>query len=312
MNTIVFNKLSGAVLFEDGGAPERERGGRPYSSVLDSPHARPEVGIPDGPPLKDNLGLRHRRTGYAHSRGEGTVSCAGVPLQRGRVGGKGPGVPWVCRSASPGLARSHVNGLLSDNMRDQFVGAAPKSLVETEGARSCPSVLAAWTSDLGVICPSPDCGCRCAAEGEEKGLSWVQRNRRSQVVGESRLRLRGLLFGHPSPSPGPRGSPGPRSREGRLPAGSPRRARGSAGPAANPEGEAPGLRGRLWVKQGEGDAGGRQLAGRPAAQTAGEWRAGYARPDPGGLPDAPLGKGGSPGRLHLNDYISCLFCGVAA
>lgn len=63
MNSIVFNKLSGAVLFEDRGAAERERGGRPYSSVLDSPRAHPEVGIADGPPLKDNLGLRHRRTG---------------------------------------------------------------------------------------------------------------------------------------------------------------------------------------------------------------------------------------------------------
>lgn len=62
MNTIVFDKLNGAVLFEDRSAPERERerGGRPYGGVLDSPHARPEVGIP---PLKDNLGLRHRRTG---------------------------------------------------------------------------------------------------------------------------------------------------------------------------------------------------------------------------------------------------------
>lgn len=65
MNTIVFNKLSGAVLFEERGAPERERGGRPFGggSVLDSPLGRPEVGLPDGPPLKDNLGLRHRRTG---------------------------------------------------------------------------------------------------------------------------------------------------------------------------------------------------------------------------------------------------------
>lgn len=63
MNTIVFDKLNGAVLFEDRSAPERERGGRPYGGVLDSPHARPEVGIPDCPPLKDNLGLRHRRTG---------------------------------------------------------------------------------------------------------------------------------------------------------------------------------------------------------------------------------------------------------
>uniref|UniRef100_A0A2K6FLW8 Mohawk homeobox n=1 Tax=Propithecus coquereli TaxID=379532 RepID=A0A2K6FLW8_PROCO len=70
MNTIVFNKLSGAVLFEDGGAPERERGGRPYGGVLDSPHARPEVGIPDGPPLKDNLGLRHRRTGARQNGGK--------------------------------------------------------------------------------------------------------------------------------------------------------------------------------------------------------------------------------------------------
>ncbi|XP_024615837.1 homeobox protein Mohawk [Neophocaena asiaeorientalis asiaeorientalis] len=64
MNTIVFNKLSGAVIFEDRGAPERERGGRPYGGVLDSTHARPEVGITDGAPLKDNLGLRHRRTGF--------------------------------------------------------------------------------------------------------------------------------------------------------------------------------------------------------------------------------------------------------
>lgn len=69
MNTIVFNKLGGAVLFEDRGTPERERGSRPFGGVLDNPHARPEVGIPDGPPLKDNLGLRHRRTGYAHALG---------------------------------------------------------------------------------------------------------------------------------------------------------------------------------------------------------------------------------------------------
>ena len=79
MNTIVFNKLSGAVLFEDRGAPERERGGRPYGGVLDSTHARPEVGITDGAPLKDDLGLRHRRTGYAHP--------PGAPARSGRGGG---------------------------------------------------------------------------------------------------------------------------------------------------------------------------------------------------------------------------------
>lgn len=89
MNTIVFNKLSGAVLFEDRGAPERERGGRPYGGVLDSPHSRPEVGIPDGPPLKDNLGLRHRRTGYAYVPG-GTIG-----LQPEGVGAANhTGVKW--------------------------------------------------------------------------------------------------------------------------------------------------------------------------------------------------------------------------
>lgn len=69
MNTIVFNKLGGAVLFEDRGTPDRERGSRPYGGVLDNPHTGPEMGIQDGPPLKDNLSLRHRRTGYAHIPG---------------------------------------------------------------------------------------------------------------------------------------------------------------------------------------------------------------------------------------------------
>lgn len=97
MNTIVFEKLNGAVLFEDRSAPERERerGGRPYGGVLDSPHARPEMGLPDCPPLKDNLGLRHRRTGYAHPPwaparpqpgGVGTVSGGGLPVATGARG----------------------------------------------------------------------------------------------------------------------------------------------------------------------------------------------------------------------------------
>ena len=95
MNTIVFNKLSGAVLFEDRGAPEREWGSRPYGGVLDSTHARPEVGIPDRPPLNDNLSLRHRTTGYAHPPGTparlqpgrvGAVSGAGVQVAAGALG----------------------------------------------------------------------------------------------------------------------------------------------------------------------------------------------------------------------------------
>lgn len=83
MNTIVFNKLGGAVLFEDRGTPDRERGSRPYGGVLDNPHTGPEVGIPDGPPLKDNLSLRHRRTGYAHARAD-----ADPLIQKGRGGEK--------------------------------------------------------------------------------------------------------------------------------------------------------------------------------------------------------------------------------
>ncbi|XP_044280994.1 homeobox protein Mohawk [Varanus komodoensis] len=69
MNTIVFNKLGSAGLFEDG-AGERDRGGgRPYGGVLDvSPH--PEVLIPDSPSMKDNLSLRHRRTGTRQNSGK--------------------------------------------------------------------------------------------------------------------------------------------------------------------------------------------------------------------------------------------------
>ncbi|KAM7322386.1 hypothetical protein ACRRTK_017891 [Alexandromys fortis] len=84
MNTIVFNKLGGAVLFEDRGTPERERGSRPYGGILDNPHTRPEVGIPDGPPLKDNLGLRHRKTGYA-LRPVRTRESGGVRQNGGKV-----------------------------------------------------------------------------------------------------------------------------------------------------------------------------------------------------------------------------------
>ncbi|XP_060048340.1 homeobox protein Mohawk isoform X3 [Erinaceus europaeus] len=71
MSTFVFNELGGAVLFEDRGAAERERGGgRAYGAVLDGPLARSEVALPDGPALKDNLGLRHRRTGARQNGGK--------------------------------------------------------------------------------------------------------------------------------------------------------------------------------------------------------------------------------------------------
>nr|XP_020846184.1 homeobox protein Mohawk isoform X2 [Phascolarctos cinereus] len=71
MNTIVFNKLSSQVLFEDSGAKERERGGRPYNGVLDGAHHHhQEVVIPDSPSIKDNLSLRHRRTGARQNGGK--------------------------------------------------------------------------------------------------------------------------------------------------------------------------------------------------------------------------------------------------
>ncbi|XP_018122700.1 homeobox protein Mohawk isoform X2 [Xenopus laevis] len=56
MNAIVFNKLSGQVLFEES-ANDRERGVLPYLGVMESPN--PDAGLQDG--VKDNA--RHRRPG---------------------------------------------------------------------------------------------------------------------------------------------------------------------------------------------------------------------------------------------------------
>lgn len=63
MNTIVFSKLSGQVLFEEE-AKERERSGRSYVGVVEGPH-HAEVLLPDSPSIKESLSLRNRRTGYA-------------------------------------------------------------------------------------------------------------------------------------------------------------------------------------------------------------------------------------------------------
>ncbi|XP_030045775.1 homeobox protein Mohawk [Microcaecilia unicolor] len=66
MNTIVFSKLSSHVLFEEA-TKDRDRSSRPYLGVMETP--LPEGLItPDSPSMKDNLSLRHRRTG---SRGSG-------------------------------------------------------------------------------------------------------------------------------------------------------------------------------------------------------------------------------------------------
>uniref|UniRef100_A0A8D0HPV1 Mohawk homeobox n=1 Tax=Sphenodon punctatus TaxID=8508 RepID=A0A8D0HPV1_SPHPU len=69
MNTIVFNKLSNQVLFEES-AKERERSSRPYVGVLDSSHHPDSVLLPDSPSIKDNLSLRHRRSGTRQNGGK--------------------------------------------------------------------------------------------------------------------------------------------------------------------------------------------------------------------------------------------------
>ncbi|XP_018124213.1 mohawk homeobox S homeolog isoform X1 [Xenopus laevis] len=76
MNAIVFNKLSGQVLFEES-ANDRERGVRPYLGVMESPN--PDVGLQDGVSIKDNASLRHRRPGS--SRGSGKVRHKRQALQ---------------------------------------------------------------------------------------------------------------------------------------------------------------------------------------------------------------------------------------
>lgn len=107
MNTIVFNKLGGAVLFEDRGIPDRDRGSRPFGGVLDNPHTGPEMGIPGGPSLKDNLSLRHRRTGYAHARG------AYRRIRKGRGGQNWVGEVQEDRSPQlPGFTASKLGGLI--------------------------------------------------------------------------------------------------------------------------------------------------------------------------------------------------------
>ncbi|XP_018414240.1 PREDICTED: homeobox protein Mohawk isoform X3 [Nanorana parkeri] len=60
MNTIMFSKLSGQVLFEEA-TGDRERGVRPYVGVIES--TNPDISLHDGVSIKDNASLRHRRPG---------------------------------------------------------------------------------------------------------------------------------------------------------------------------------------------------------------------------------------------------------
>lgn len=60
MNTIVFNKLSNQVLFEEN-AKEVERSSRNYLEVIDGQHADL---LSVSPGIKDSSAIRHRRSGY--------------------------------------------------------------------------------------------------------------------------------------------------------------------------------------------------------------------------------------------------------
>lgn len=60
MNTIVFNKLSSQVLFEEK-ANEVERSSRNYLEVIDGQH--PDL-LASSQVIKDSSAIRHRRPGY--------------------------------------------------------------------------------------------------------------------------------------------------------------------------------------------------------------------------------------------------------
>ncbi|XP_076856082.1 mohawk homeobox a isoform X2 [Brachyhypopomus gauderio] len=66
MNTIVFNKLSGQVLFEEK-ANEVERSSRSYLEVIDGQHPDILVG---SQAIKDSSAIRHRRPGSRQSSGK--------------------------------------------------------------------------------------------------------------------------------------------------------------------------------------------------------------------------------------------------
>ncbi|XP_053568936.1 homeobox protein Mohawk [Bombina bombina] len=67
MNAIMFNKLSGQVLFEEA-TNDRERGIRPFVGVMENPN--PDAGLQDSISMKDNASLRHRRPGSRGTSGK--------------------------------------------------------------------------------------------------------------------------------------------------------------------------------------------------------------------------------------------------
>lgn len=180
-------------------------------------------------------------------------------------------------------------------------------MLETEDTGSwprSPPVLGPQVS--GLPRPPPNLsGCRRAMSAQYKGLS--------RRVGTGRAKLLGL-----SRSGQPLGLPPfcqPRLRRSLAALASARELGGSAlpwapashaaGPAASPECKAGSWRCRVSVQLGE--------EATPAAQAADLWtavRAGLLR-EATGAQRGRGRRGGRPGLLHLEDCISCLFCGAA-
>lgn len=147
MNTIVFSKLSGQVLFEED-AKERERSGRSYVGVVESPH-HAEVLLPDSPSIKESLSLRNRRTGYACARLRAAHRLRGRPClrcRRSRPPRRRFGVArWVSSWVLPRAPGSVFSGILIPQLRWEIpaIGDAGASdwagMCQTE--RSCPAAL---------------------------------------------------------------------------------------------------------------------------------------------------------------------------
>ncbi|XP_043922604.1 homeobox protein Mohawk [Protopterus annectens] len=68
MNAIVFNKLSGQVVFDENVKESEKACSRSYLGVLDGQH--PDLLISDNPSIKDNISHRHRRTGSRPNGGK--------------------------------------------------------------------------------------------------------------------------------------------------------------------------------------------------------------------------------------------------
>lgn len=95
MNTIVFNKLSSQVLFEEK-ATEVEMSSRNYLEVIDGQH--PDL-LSSNQVIRDNQAMRHRRNGYVEhaSLFKATcVACVNMRIKWSPV--RNTAISWLFRS----------------------------------------------------------------------------------------------------------------------------------------------------------------------------------------------------------------------